>query len=85
MIMLDAQSRGNMYRQMPRLMRLLHGNEGKDVMIFKKHGIHGDGTTSQLMAAFAPRRHHELLKAIEYLVDEGFIELKEERLTWVKK
>ena len=51
MVMLDAQSRSNLYRQMPRLMRLLHSNQ--DVMLFKKHGIHGDGTTSQMMAALA--------------------------------
>uniref|UniRef100_A0A7M5X907 Uncharacterized protein n=2 Tax=Clytia hemisphaerica TaxID=252671 RepID=A0A7M5X907_9CNID len=57
MVMLDAQSRSNLYRQMPRLMRLLHDNE--DVMLFKKHGIHGDGTTSQMMATLAGYHYSE--------------------------
>ena len=40
MVMLDAQSRHNVYRQMPRLMQLLHSRENDDVMLFRKHGIH---------------------------------------------
>ena len=53
MVMLDAQSRANLYRQMPRLMQILHrhsndGTSDDDVIIFKNHGVHGDGTTCQV-------------------------------------
>ena len=48
MVMLDAQSRGNMYRQTRRLMSVLENDE--NTLLFKAHGIHGDGTTCQLMA-----------------------------------
>ena len=48
MFMVDAISQGNMYRQTPRLTEILENDE--DAMVFRAHGIHGDGTTSQLMA-----------------------------------
>ena len=51
MFMVDAISQGNMNRQTPRLVEILENDV--DAMIFKAHGIHGDGTTSQLMAALA--------------------------------
>ena len=51
MFMVDAISQGNMYRQTPRLAEILENDI--DAMVFKAHGIHGDGTTSQLMATLA--------------------------------
>ena len=51
MFMMDAISQGNMYRQTPRLTEILENDD--DAMVFRAHGIHGDGTTSQLMAALA--------------------------------
>ena len=51
MFMVDAISQGNMQRQTPRLVEILENDV--DAMIFNAHGIHGDGTTSQLMAALA--------------------------------
>ena len=53
MFMVDAISQGNMNRQTPRLVEILENDV--DAMIFRAHGIHGDGTTSQLMAALAGR------------------------------
>ncbi|MEM8907647.1 MAG: RecQ family zinc-binding domain-containing protein, partial [Bacteroidota bacterium] len=41
-------------------------------------------TLDQLVAAFAPRRQQEVLTAINYLVDEGFIETEGEQLIWKK-
>ena len=51
MIMIDAQSIANMHRQVPKLMDMLE--EDEDAMLFKAHGIHGDGTTCQLLATLA--------------------------------
>uniref|UniRef100_A0A7M5V311 Uncharacterized protein n=2 Tax=Clytia hemisphaerica TaxID=252671 RepID=A0A7M5V311_9CNID len=51
MVMLDAISNANMYRQLPKFMEILEDDE--NAMIFKGHGIHGDGTTCQLMATLA--------------------------------
>lgn len=51
MFMIDAISQGNMQRQTPRLAEILENDV--DAMIFNAHGIHGDGTTSQLMATLA--------------------------------
>ena len=51
MFMIDAISQGNMHRQAPRLAEILENDV--DAMIFNAHGIHGDGTTSQLMATLA--------------------------------
>ena len=51
MIMVDAQSVANMHRQVPKLMDILETDV--DTMLFKAHGIHGDGTTCQLMATLA--------------------------------
>ena len=54
MVMIDAQSTGNMYRQMPHLVEMLENDE--DTMLFKAHGIHGDGTTCQIMATLAGKK-----------------------------
>lgn len=51
MIMVDAQSVANMHRQVPKLMAMLERDE--NAMLFKAHGIHGDGTTCQLLATLA--------------------------------
>ena len=51
MILLDAQSHGNVYRQTKKLVKMLE--EDDNAMIFKAHGIHGDGTTCQMMATLA--------------------------------
>lgn len=51
MIMIDAQSLANMHRQTPKLMAMLEQDE--NAMLFKAHGIHGDGTTCQLLATLA--------------------------------
>ena len=56
MVMLDAISNANMYRQLPKFMEILEDDE--NAMIFKGHGIHGDGTTCQLMATLAGRSYN---------------------------
>uniref|UniRef100_A0A7M5WIC9 Uncharacterized protein n=2 Tax=Clytia hemisphaerica TaxID=252671 RepID=A0A7M5WIC9_9CNID len=57
MFMVDATSKGNAYRQMPRLMEILE--EDPDAMVFKAHGIHGDGTTCQIMATLAGYQYNQ--------------------------
>ncbi|XP_066922217.1 uncharacterized protein [Clytia hemisphaerica] len=57
MFMVDAISKGNAYRQMPRLMEILEDDE--DAMVFQAHGIHGDGTTCQLMATLAGYKYRQ--------------------------
>ena len=39
-------------------------------------------TLEQLVQSFSSNRHHRLLKAIEYLVDEGFIETHDNLMVW---
>jgi len=51
LIMLDAQSRGNMHRQTRKLMSILENDE--NALLFNAHGINGDGTTCQAMAILA--------------------------------
>ncbi len=36
----------------------------------------------ELVGAFAPRREKQVLKTIEHLLDEGFVETKDDLLTW---
>jgi len=44
--------------------------------------LQGPQALEQLVSSFAPRRHPELLQALQYLTDEGFIETKEDLLYW---
>ena len=65
MFMIDAISQGNMHRQTPRLAEILENDV--DAMIFNAHGIHGDGTTSQLMATLAGNIYLTLTTCYCYL------------------
>jgi len=38
----------------------------------------------EVVESFAPKRENQVLKALEYLVDEGFIEQKEGKLFWTE-
>ena len=39
----------------------------------------------EIVESFAPKRENQVLKTIEYLLDEGFIDKKEQRFFWKKK
>lgn len=52
--------------------------KGKIKRILEKEELN----LEQVVQSFAPRREFQVLKAIEYLMDEGFIEQKGELLTW---
>lgn len=41
-------------------------------------------TLEELVSSFSPKRHEEVLKAIEYLMDEGYLEQIGEKLAWNK-
>jgi len=51
MILVDAQSRGNVYRQTRKFMKMLEQDE--NAMVFKGHGLQGDGTCCQSLATLA--------------------------------
>ena len=55
MILIDAQSRGNVYRQTKRLIKMIEDDE--DMLIFKGHSVQGDGTCCQVMATLAGNTH----------------------------
>ena len=65
MVMIDAQSLSNMHRQTPKLMAILEQDE--NAMLFKAHGIHGDGTTCQLLATLAGEFRNKNVRNVPYL------------------
>jgi uncharacterized iron-regulated protein len=41
-------------------------------------------TINELAEAFAPKRHPQVLKTVEHLIDEGEIDKVEDKLVWKK-